>query len=342
MGDATTYNKILYYGYYQDYLDLTTKSDSVLYFCTDNGKLFKGSVDFSNSFVADVAANTPSASDAVPGLIYYETDTYKFKTKIGNALVEIGNPLDAVGDGTTHTFSVSSSDETVPSSKNVWLYGQDILSQATGGSAVVKNVAADQTTDAAIVVTYGDDSTSQVVVPGIIKSIAADQTTAGTLIVTDSAGAESNVTLGGLVHNPVWDETSLKLTLPVVDGTDIEVNIPKDIFLESGSYDATNKKIVLVLNDASSTEIEFSVSDLIPIYDSADTSTVATSITWDATNGKYIISAAAKLSDATSNVLTYDSTGLLVDGSQFADATEVADLIEAHNNLADAFTWGTF
>lgn len=370
MGDATTYKKLLCYGTYDHYVALETKDPDVLYFCTDNGKIFKGEIDFTNNFVAGTASQTPSAANAVPGLIYYETDTRKFLTKIGDALVEIGNPLDAVGDGTTTTITAQSADSEVPSSYNVWLYGQEILSQATGGSAVVKNISADST-DGGIVVTYGDNSTSQVIVPGVITGlsagqgagdiditltdgtsavsidvgvtgIAADQTTDAQLIVSNG-DATSTVLLNGVVTTPTWDETSLKLILPVSGGTNVEVNIPKDIFLESGSYDSTNKKIILTLNDASSTTIEFSVSDLIPIYEAADTSTIATSFTWDSTNGKYILTADAKISDATTNVLTYDGTGLLVDGSQFVTTSDFTVLESTVNNLAEAaLQWGTF
>lgn len=404
--DATTYTKLLRCGSYADYLLIESKDANVLYFCQDNGKLFKGTVDFSNSFVAVTSSTIPTAANAVPGLVYYETDTETFKTKIGNDLVTLGNPIDAVGDGTTHTLSSSSSDSEVPSSKNVWLYGQAIKAEVEGGSDVVKNVGAGATA-AGLVVTKGDDSTAGVTVPGVIvsaaagstagqivftdssdttsgvvvggvvksvaagatagslvitdtadatsavnivlpsldglvKSVAADATTAGSLIVTAGDDSTSRVTLQGVAGAPTWDETSLRLTIPVLGGTSVEVNIPKDIFLESGTYDTTNKKIILTLNDASSTVIEFSVADLIPIYDAADTSTVATSITWDATNGKYVISADAKISDATNNALTYDATGLLVDGSAFADATDFANLVSSHNSLADAFTWGSF
>ena len=57
---STTYTKILYSGTYAQYLDLVESSainENYLYFCTDNGKLFKGSVDFTNSFVSGLASS---------------------------------------------------------------------------------------------------------------------------------------------------------------------------------------------------------------------------------------------------------------------------------------------
>ena len=331
---ATTYTKIIYAGSYANYKLIENPNENFLYFCTDTGKLFKGSVDFTDSFIASLESAVPAASDAVPGKIYYATDTKKFRTLIGGALVEIGNPIDAQGSQTTSTITNVSTDDHVPSAKNVWTYGQEILSQATGGSAVVKNVAADATDAAAVVVTYGDDSTSQVVVPGVVTGVAKDNTNAASIIVTGSDGNTTGITLHNVVTTPSWDSTNLKLTLPVSDGSAVEVNIPKDIFLKDGTYDITNRQIVLVLNDTSETEIRFNVSDMVDIYVAKDTSTVDTTIAWNTTSGKYEISGDVKLSDSASNILTVDSTGLIVN---------IDDVKGSINNLAAAtLEWGTF
>lgn len=338
---STTYTKILYAGTYANYKVITTKQPDALYFCTDNGKLFRGEVDFTDSFVALAASALPQTG--VPGKIYYETDTKKFKTWISTGYVEIGNPIDIVGDSTTHTLSNASSDEHVPSSKNVWLYGQAIKAEVIGGSDVVSNVTADATDAAKIVVTYGDDSTNSVTIPGVITGIIADATDSASFIVTDSADATSKVTLNGVVTTPTWNETQLKLTLPVVGGDAIEVNIPKDIFLESGSYDATNKQIVLVLNDSSSTEIRFSVNDLIPVYVAKDTTTVDMDVAFNSTTGQYDIAADVNISATTGNIITIVDDGLYVDGRPYATTTQLGDLEGSHNNLAAAaLQWGTF
>lgn len=400
---AETYTHLLVYGNYANYLAIGTKDPDKLYFCQDIGKLFKGEVDFSNNFKSGTSSETPSVANAIPGFIYYETDTKKFKTKIGNALVEIGTPIDAVGDSTTHTLSASSADDHTPSSKNVWLFGQWILGQATGGAAVVKDVASDNTNAAQVIVTKGDnsttavkinkvftgasagstagtvnfavsgtttpttvtvpgvvkgvtagssaakvnvaltDSTAELTIPGVVTGVAKDNTTNAQFIVTNSDNSTTAVKLHGVVTTPSWDETNLKLTLPVSDGTAVEVNIPKDIFLESGSYDITNKKIILTLNDPSSTKIEFSVADLIPIYVAKDTTTVDTTVTWNATTGKYEISGVVNVDDSTTNAITVTANGLHVNKTAFADATSFADLSTTVSNLAAATTtWGTF
>ena len=330
---ATTYTKILYAGTYANYKDITNKNSNYLYFC-DNGKLFKGSVDYSDNFVTCLESAVPAASAAVPGKIYYSTDTKKFRTLLGGAMVEIGNPVDVVGDSTSHTLSSNSTDDHVPSSKNVWMYGQAIKAEVIGGSDVVKSVAADQTTDAAIIVTKGDDSTSQVVIPGVVTSVAKDTTNEASIIVTGSDGNTSGITLKGVVTTPSWDSTNLKLTLPVSDGSSIEVNIPKDIFLKSGTYDVTNRQIVLVLNDTTGTEIRFNVADMVDIYTAKDTTSVDTTIAWNTTTGKYEISADVNVSADADNKLTIANDGLLVD---------ISDLEDSHNNLAEAaLEWGTF
>ena len=331
---ATTYTKIIYAGTYANYKLIETKNPNFLYFCTDNGKLFKGDVDFTDSFVSSLEAAVPAAADAVPGKIYYSTDTKKFRTLIGNALVEIGNPIDVVGSSTTHTLSNSSTDDHVPSSKNVWLYGQAIKNEVIGGSDVVKSIADDTTNAATIIYTKGDDTTTSVTISGVVTNVAKDNTTEASIIITGSDGNTSGITLKGVVTTPSWDSTNLKLTLPVSDGNDVEVNIPKDIFLKSGSYDVTNRQIVLVLNDDAETEIRFNVADMVDIYVAKDTSTVDTTITWNTTSGKYEISGDVKLSDSTSNILTVDSTGLIVN---------VDDIKGSINNLAGAtLEWGTF
>lgn len=331
---ATTYTKIIYAGNYTSYVAIAEKNENFLYFCQDVGKLFKGSVDFSNSFVTSLESAVPAATDAIPGKIYYATDTKKFRTLVNGALVEIGNPIDAQGSQTTSSITNLSTDDHVPSAKNVWTYGQEILSQATGGSAVVKTIAADATDAAAVVVTYGDDSTNQVVVPGVVTGVAKDNTNAASIIVTGSDGATTGVTLHNVVTTPTWDSTNLKLTLPVSDGNSVEVNIPKDIFLKDGTYDVTNRQIVLILNDEAETEIRFNVADMVDIYLAKDTSTVDTTVAWNATSGKYEISSDVKLSDSASNILTIDSTGLIVN---------IDDTNTSINNLAAAtLEWGTF
>lgn len=246
---ANTYPKILKAGTYAAYLALETKDANVLYFCTDNGKLFKGTVDFTDNFEVVTAATLPVAG--VPGKIYYESDTQTFKAYLNNAYVVIGTPTDASSSGAT-TIASTSDDSHVPTSLNVYLYGQDILSQATGGSAVVKNVAAGDD-PAELVVTKGDDSTTDVTVPGVVVGVAQKANTPGTITVTNSTAASSgDVTLTGVALEPTWVAATRTLTIPVAGGSNVVVDIGKDIFVDPAApsrYDETTDQIIIYLND---------------------------------------------------------------------------------------------
>ena len=191
---ANTYTQILRAGTYEQYQALATKDSNLLYFCTDNGKLFKGEVDFTNNLVYQSSA--PVVANAVPGKIYVDTTDgamYALNAA-GTAIITLGKAPLASSSGAT-TLDNTVTDSTVPTSLNVYLYGQDILAQAVGGSAVVKDVNAGSA-DAQVVVTYGDDSTSGVTVPGVVTGLATGN---GGVVVTESDGSTSAVTVGGVV-----------------------------------------------------------------------------------------------------------------------------------------------
>lgn len=393
-----SYTQILRQGTYAQYLT-STKDANLLFFCTDNGKLFKGEVDFTNSFVSVTSSTLPQAG--VPGKIYYETDTNKFKTYIGSAYIDITFPIDTEASA---AISSESDENHVPTSKNVYEYGQDILSAAIGGSAVVKSVAAGD--DAAeLVVTSGDDTPTDVVVPGVLTGVAAGSNAAqiaitnstaassgnvtvpgvitaaaagnsagqidftnstsassgsvtvpgvitglamasgantdGVLSITKTTGNAETLTINGVVTTPTWNSTTRTLTLPVNGAQNpVVVDIGKDLVLESGSYDPSTKKLILVLNDEEQTEIEIDVSDLVDEYTAGNTSTVEMSL-----SNSNEFTANVRIDQHSGNAITVANDtgegagkvagGLRVDLSSYAlDADLQA--------LAAAFTWGSF
>jgi len=373
---ANTYTQILRQGTYAQYLAIPTKDANLLYFCTDNGKLYKGTVDFTDSFVSVTAENLPTAANAVPGKIYYVSDESRFVTKIGNALVPIERTLDVATSDTTSSISASSVDSHVPSSKNVYLYGQEILAQATGGSAVVKEVEAGQVVGG-VQVTKGDNSTSTFIVPGLVSAAAAGSnaaeiditnTTDGSsttitvpgvvtgvaagssdaqIAITNSTGADSTtVTVPGVVTTPTWDATSRVLTLPVSNGEAVEVNIGKDIFLDpagNSHYDTTTQEIVLVLNDDQHTEIRVPVGALIDVYTGGETSTASAAV-----STSNVITVDVKLDQHSGNAISIApdtgsaAGGDLVTGGLRVDLSAYA-LDENLQALAAATTaWGSF
>lgn len=196
---ANTYTQILRQGTYAQYKAIETPDANLLYFCTDNGKLFKGAVDFTDSFV--VVASTALPTAGVPGKIYLESDTGFFKTYINNAWKILGQPLDAA-DGNNHTITDESANDHVPSAKNVYLYGQDILAQAVGGTGVVKNVEAG-TADGKVKVTKGDNTSAEFVVPGVIVDAAAGDAAAQAKFTVAGVEDATVITVPGVITGAV-------------------------------------------------------------------------------------------------------------------------------------------
>lgn len=361
---ANTYTQILRQGTYAQYLALETKDANLLYFCTDNGKLYKGTVDFTDSFVTVTAANLPAAANAVPGKIYFVSDEHRFCTVINGEYVSIERTLDAKGNSAVSTITAQSSDANVPSSLNVYTYGQEILAQATGGAAVVKNVEAGEVVGG-VKVTKGDNSNTTFVVPGLVSAAAAGSnaaeiditnTTSGSSttitvpgvvtgvaagssdaqisITNSTAGDSTTVTVPGVVTTPSWDATARVLSLPVSGGTAVEVNIGKDLFVERGYYDTTTQELVLILNDPNETEIRVPVASLIDTYTGGVTDSASVSV-----SSQNVITANVKLDQATGNAITVvsgENGGLRVDLSAYA-------LDENLQALAGATTaWGSF
>ena len=297
---ASTYASILYYGTQQAYADLATKDPKKLYFCTDTGKIYKGAIDFTNSVV--VTATRPESP--VAGKIYIITSTETVETYANSAwqvlnYKKVESTLDGQ-DNPVSTIGAASTDDEVASAKNVYLAIQEAIEEITGGGTVVKNVAAGTATNT-IVVTKGDDSTSSFNVKGVVTE-------------------------------PTWNDSTRVLTLPVAGGTDVTVNIGKDLVLESGRYDAATQSIILVLNDPEQDEISIPVGDLIDTYvGSTDAGGIDVSVS-TAASGASTISASLNLSSASGQGASFAADGLLVDLSNYA----LTSYVDAGVNAATA------
>ena len=299
-----TYASILYYGTQSAYDDIATKDNNKLYFCTDTGKIYKGAIDFTNSVI--VTASRPESP--VAGKIYVITTTETVETYANNAwqvlnYKKVESALDAQ-DNPVSTIGAASTDDEVASAKNVYLAIQEAIEEITGGGTVVKSVAAGTATNT-IVVTKGDDSTSSFNVKGVVTE-------------------------------PTWNDSTRVLTLPVAGGSDVTVNIGKDLVLESGRYDAATESIILVLNDEEHTEITIPVGDLIDIYvGSTDAGGIDVSVS-TAASGPSTISASLNLSTASGQGATFAADGLLVDLSSYALTSYVDDGVNAATAAAAA------
>ena len=179
---ANTYTKILNAGLQAAYDALESKNPNLLYFCTDTGKLYKGTVDFTDSLVA--AASKPEAP--IVGKIYFLADTNTVEAYVNGAWKVLSYPL-------TTTVDLNSDDMHVASAKAVYDAIQSAIEDFATAGDTVKGIAAG--TDAATVqITKGDDTVETVVVPGVVTAPTWDATARKlTIPVTGADAVEVNI-----------------------------------------------------------------------------------------------------------------------------------------------------
>lgn len=284
---ANTYNQILMAGTQANYDLIESKDANKLYFCTDTGKIYKGEIDFTNHVIA--AANKPSSP--IAGKIYILADTGTVEVYVDSAWKVLSYPV-------ATTIDMSSDDVHVASAKAVYDAIQEAIADVTGGSTVVKEVAAGSEA-AQLTVTKGDNSTSTVTVPGVVTT-------------------------------PIWDAGQRKLTLPVTGGSAIEVNIGKDIFLDpdgASGYNEENQTIELYLNNG--TMISVPAADLVDTVTGQDTQTASVSVAANNT-----ISVTVKL-DPEGNAIVAGENGLKVDLSGYATTVAMNAAVAAVQDAVD-------
>jgi len=240
-------SKILYYGLQAAYDALETKDSDILYFCTDSKKIFKGSVEMTEQ--VRFAATKSGVASPVSGKLYIFADTGTVEVYNGSAWTVVSYPILKSIAGGDAGITASSTDVQVPSAKAVYEYVQGII----GGDDVVTNVTAD--TDAAtIVVTKGDGSTSDVVVPGVVTT-------------------------------PSYDAETRTFTFPISNDAEhpVVIELGKDIFIDPDANNRyENGNIYLYLNDGTSTtnptELVIPVTALVTDYFGDDTNTISVNV----------------------------------------------------------------
>ena len=273
---ANTYNQILRAGTQAGYAALGSYDSNVLYFCTDSGKIYKGSVDFSNHVV--VAASKPETP--IAGKLYVLTDTNTIEVFVSGAWKVVSHP-------TVTAIDVNATDANIPTAKAVWDAIQTAVADLAGSAQTVKGLAAGAA-EGTFTVTMGDDSTSTVTVPGVVTT-------------------------------PTWDASTRKLTLPVTGGTSVEVNIGKDVFLDSSAdnkYNAETGNIELHLNDG--TTLEIPASSLVDVYTAENSSSAKTTVS----EGN-VIKVEVVVDPVEGNALVLTESGLKVDLSAYAKTADV-------------------
>ena len=313
-----TYPNILKYGLQASYDGLASKDANVLYFCTDTKKIYKGTVDFTDSVVYSTKAADVTAP--IVGKLYVFSAT-------GTCEVYTGTEWKVVSYPITTTIDAASDDVHVPSAKAVYDFVQDEISSAMTGTDVVKSIKSTDGTEGSITYTTGD-------------------------------GVDHDVALKGVVTTPSYDATTRKFTFPVVGGSDVSVELGKDVFIDpAGNNRYENGNIYLYLNDGSegseATELVIPVTSLVTDYFGDDTD----SIEVDIDNGTHKVTAKAVLRQDTSdftNALKLSTAegakGLYVDLSEVNAAIKALqdrvttaegklDVLEGDVNTENSVDW---
>ena len=114
------------------------------------------------------------------------------------------------------------------------------------------------------------------------------------------------------------------LTLPTVNGEAVVLNLPKENFVKSGSYDAATQSIVLVLTQPTEDGEEQKV--VIPVSALVDISKVEGSATLDLKmSAEKVISGAVKISAAEGNLIVAKDDGIFVSSVDLSGKLDVVD-----------------
>lgn len=279
---STTYSQIHRFGTQAQYDALAEKNPDYLYFTSDTGKLYKGTIDYTNSLISVSAV----PATGVAGKIYLETTTGQVKAYINGAWVVISYPIvSEINADNASTAKVTSEAAVVNYVESAIGTGaiSNIEQKMNAGTAVAGTIMA----------TKGDGSTFDVHFTGVSVNPSWDaETRVLTLPVVNADGTTTNVT----------------------------ANIGKDIFLDPtpgvNYFDSETKEIVLQLNDnpEDPTIIRIPASALYNDYTGGTTNSGTVAI--DATS--HAITFNLNINSAANNALTLDANGLMVDLSAYA------------------------
>lgn len=99
--------KIFRSGLYADYLNLETKDEDVLYFCTDTKQIFKGTIDVTQEY--QQVYNKPD--DPAVGILYASSENGTVETYNGASWVEVFAPI--VGTDTVYSVPLPAGETSV-------------------------------------------------------------------------------------------------------------------------------------------------------------------------------------------------------------------------------------
>lgn len=149
------------------------------------------------------------ATPATPevGIVYIDRATLESKRWNGAA-------WDVLSKGYTATLTDGADDTVLPTAKAVATYVTNKVAGVVGGSGTfVTQIEA--TGNGGLMVSKGDDT--------------------------------SEVALTNMVYSPTWDQSTMQLTLPVVGGTALTLDLSKDLVVTNGKYNNDTQEIWLTI-----------------------------------------------------------------------------------------------
>ena len=296
---ASTYVQIHRFGTQAEYDALEAKNPNFLYFTSDTGKLYKGSIDYTNQL-----ATTASVGESgTAGKIYFETSTGMVKAFVGNAWKVISYPVTQEIDSTNASTAKLASEKAIV----------DFVEDMVGGDGVVASIEQKMNAGTAVagtlLVTKGDASTYDVALTGVATN--------------PTWNAETRV-----LSIPVVGGTTITANI----GKDIFLDPGEG----KNYFDPDTKEIVLTLNDDpdNPTVIRIPASALYNDYIGGTTNSGTVAI--DGTS--HTITFDLNINSSTANALSLDSNGLMVDLGGYATTASVETIRENLQGQIDATT----
>lgn len=205
-------------------------------------------------------------SGQVQGIVYVNTTDFSLHAYNGADYIQLNKTY-------ATTIPENPTDDTVPTTKAVATYVTNKIADVVGG------------------------------VGTFVTDVSYTEAT-GTLSVA-KGGEPVNTVLKGVVNKPTYVAETRTITLPVFGDDALVIELGKDAFVQSGSYNAETKTIDLVLT--SGDKVNIPVGSLIDIY--TDIATSSATVTVSSDNK---ISVNVKVSATANNQITIEEDGLYV------------------------------
>lgn len=279
-------------------------------------------------FLYGTKANYDTLSTKNTDTLYFLTDTlqifkgseeYTKSTKLVSALPTAGQVQGVIYVNTTD-FSM-----------HIYNGADFVQLNKTYATMIPENPTDDTVPTTKAVAAYVTNKIADVV--GGVGTFVTDVTytsASGTLSVA-KGGEPVDTVLTGVVNHPTYTASTRTITLPVFGEDALVIELGRDAFVESGSYNETDKTIDLVLT--SGDKVSIPAGSLIDIY--TGLATPSASVTVSADNK---ISVNVKVSASADNQITIEEDGLYVPLPDAYTKKEIDDKLKVVNDTVTAHT----